>query len=51
LDPILGSGTTLLVADQLGRVGIGIELSPDYAQMAERRIRGSAPMFTTVEVS
>jgi DNA modification methylase len=51
LDPILGSGTTLLVADQLGREGIGIELSPDYAQMAERRIRGSAPMFTTVEVS
>lgn len=48
LDPFMGSGTTLLVADQLGRNGIGVELNPEYAAMAERRIRGNAPMFAEV---
>lgn len=38
LDPFLGSGTTLLVAQRLGRNGIGIELSEDYCRMAVRRI-------------
>lgn len=51
LDPFLGSGTTLLVADQLGRNGIGIELNPSYAAMAEQRIRGDAPMFADVSVA
>ncbi len=50
LDPFLGSGTTLLVADELGRDGIGIELSPEYATMAEQRIRGASPMFAAVDV-
>lgn len=46
LDPFLGSGTTLLVASRLGRDGVGIELSPDYARMAEDRIRRDVgPMF------
>lgn len=51
LDCFLGSGTTLLVADQLGRDGIGIELNPDYARMALNRIRGDAPLFAAVEVA
>jgi len=38
LDPFMGSGTTLLVARKLLREGIGIELNPDYAEMAKRRI-------------
>jgi DNA modification methylase len=37
LDPFLGAGTTALVAERLGRDCIGIELSPAYAAMAERR--------------
>ncbi len=41
LDPFAGSGTTLLVAEQLGRDSIGIELNPGYAAMAERRIAGA----------
>lgn len=49
LDPFLGSGTTALVADRLQRSAIGIELNPDYAAMAERRIRGDAPLFAEVE--
>lgn len=49
LDPFLGSGTTLLVARQLGRRGIGIELNPKYAEMAARRIEKQTPsMFGAV---
>lgn len=38
LDPFAGSGTTGVVAKQLGRDFIGIELNPEYRQMAEKRI-------------
>jgi DNA modification methylase len=48
LDPFGGAGTTGLVADRLGRNAILIELNPDYADMAERRIRGDAGMFAEV---
>ena len=50
LDPFCGSGTTGLVALRLGRKFIGIELNPEYAAMAERRIREDAPLFNEVEV-
>ena len=39
LDPFSGSGTTALVAKALKRNYIGIELSPDYCEMSERRIK------------
>ena len=48
LDPFGGAGTTGLVADRLGRNAILIELNPEYAAMAERRIRGDAGMFADV---
>jgi hypothetical protein len=48
LDPFLGAGTTLLVADRLGRHGVGVELNPEYAQMARRRITNDAPLFAMV---
>ena len=38
LDPFVGSGTTLLVAQRLGRSGIGIELNPEYIEIAKRRL-------------
>ena len=38
LDPFMGSGTTAVVAMDLKRDYIGIELSPDYCEMAEKRI-------------
>ena len=38
LDPFLGSGTTAVVARQLGRNYIGIELSEKYIKIAERRL-------------
>lgn len=40
LDPFSGAGTTALVADRLQRNAIGIELHPDYPDMAEKRISG-----------
>lgn len=38
LDPFMGSGTTAVSAKTLGRHFIGIDISPDYCQMAEERI-------------
>jgi DNA modification methylase len=38
LDPFAGTGTVVLVARALGRIGIGIELSRDYCRLAEWRV-------------
>jgi site-specific DNA-methyltransferase (adenine-specific) len=38
LDPFAGSGTTLVAAETLDRQWIGIELSPDYAEVARKRV-------------
>ncbi len=46
LDPFAGAGTVPLVAARHGRIGIGIELNPKYAEMARERIISDAPMFT-----
>ena len=48
LDPFGGAGTTGLVADRLKRNAILIELNPDYADMARRRIIDDAPLFANV---
>jgi len=37
LDPFLGSGTTLLAAQQVGRICYAIELDPYYVDIAIRR--------------
>lgn len=38
LDPFFGSGTTGVVANELGRECVGIELSDEYAQLARERL-------------
>jgi site-specific DNA-methyltransferase (adenine-specific) len=45
LDPFAGSGTSLVAAQILDRRWIGIELSPNYCQVAETRIN----YFKTLE--
>lgn len=39
LDPFIGSGTTAVVAKQLKRNYIGIELNPEYVKLAKTRIK------------
>ena len=38
LDPFVGSGTTAIVAKELGRRSIGIDLAEDYLRLAQYRI-------------
>jgi len=45
IDPFSGAGTTGLVASNLNRKYVGIELNPGYAAMSLRRIQESAPLF------
>lgn len=41
LDPFMGSGTTLVACQRLGRNGTGIEIDPDYFDIACRRVEGA----------
>jgi len=49
LDPFLGSGTTAAVSKQLSRYYIGIEINPEYIEIAKKRIEEhvdkTLPMF------
>ena len=38
LDPFAGSGTSMVAAETLNRRWIGIELSPNYCEVARKRI-------------
>lgn len=51
LDPFGGAGTTGLVANQLGRDCTLIELNPEYAEMARKRIARDGGMFAQVEIA
>lgn len=46
LDPMCGSGTTLVVAHKLGCRFIGIELNPDYVEIAKKRLRKLSDKLT-----
>jgi site-specific DNA-methyltransferase (adenine-specific) len=45
LDPFMGSGTTVRVAQKLGRNAIGIEILPEYFALAQQQI------YPVVEIS
>lgn len=51
LDPFMGSGSTLIAADAEQFHAIGIEMSPEYAAIAESRIRSAAGMFADVKAA
>jgi len=37
-DPFMGSGTTLLAAKEMGRIGIGSEISNKYCRLASEKL-------------
>lgn len=45
LDPFAGYGTTVVVAERLGRRAIGIELLPEHMEIARRRGTGMARLI------
>jgi DNA modification methylase len=42
LDPFAGSGTTVIAADELGRIGIGYEADKQYAEVAQKRLANNS---------
>jgi site-specific DNA-methyltransferase (adenine-specific)/modification methylase len=42
LDPFMGSGTTLVACQRMGRHGTGIEIDPDYYAISCRRVDEAA---------
>jgi site-specific DNA-methyltransferase (adenine-specific) len=42
LDSFMGSGTTLVACQRMGRMGTGIELDPEYFDIACRRVEEAA---------
>lgn len=42
LDPFMGSGTTLVACQRMGRNGTGIELDPEYFDIACKRVEEAA---------
>jgi len=46
LDPFVGSGTTAIVAKQLCRDYIGIDLNPDYCALAEQKLTEVEPQLS-----
>ena len=46
LDPFNGAGTTGVVAIKHGRRYIGIELNPEYLEMARKRIQDKRDSLT-----
>ena len=41
LDPFMGTGSTLVAANQLNRQGLGIELSEEYVEIARNRLNSA----------
>lgn len=49
VDPFMGSGTTCIAAKKLRRKWIGIEINPEYAEIAEARINIRGPLDQFME--
>lgn len=51
LDPFCGTGTTMLVASQLGRKSVGIDVSPEYVDFADQRTASTGAALTACTAS
>jgi DNA modification methylase len=47
LDPFMGTGTTSIAAANWGRNSIGVEVDPEYFELAARRIERDTPRLIT----
>ena len=43
LDPFVGIGSTLVAAKTLGKDAVGIEISPEFAALAETQVKQTIP--------
>lgn len=53
LDPFMGSGTTIVACERMGRRGIGIEMNEEYFNLACKRVEeatSQADMFSHVDL-
>ena len=50
LDPFMGGGSTLKAAELEGFSAIGIEIDPEYCEIARNRIASDAPLFAEITV-
>lgn len=44
-DPFVGSGTTIIEAVNNNRIGVGLEIDPNYCEIAKRRIKNETVVF------
>ena len=51
LDPFSGSGSTILTAEKMGKTGVGVELSEEYAALGNQRLKEIALQADTQEES
>ncbi|HAJ96217.1 MAG TPA: restriction endonuclease [Ruminococcus sp.] len=49
LDPFVGSGTCLRVCQQTNRIGIGIDINPDYIEMSRKRLEEEFTGFDSID--
>lgn len=45
LDPFVGSGSTLVAANQTGRNAVGFDLKKEYVELANRRVKDQGSLF------
>ena len=48
LDPFMGSGSTVIAARDLERVGIGIDINPAFVDLAKRRLSKQKTLLSSV---
>jgi DNA modification methylase len=50
-DPFLGSGTTMVACENLGRKCRGIEISPDYCAVILQRMKDAFPKLEIIKAN
>lgn len=45
LDPFMGSGTTVIVAHQMNRKAVGIEILPEYVDLVKKEVELASPIL------